>query len=166
MVLSPECEGRVGCSLYTKNVRFTVKRRGCCCNLFGGVAVNARFHHERNVCEEQHPYVWDAIIERSWRMISIFACCNSVKLCELAAQAFRSQQGYHLLCIFSLVMHIYAVTCSSSVIFFFGHTKSYFPGNKIILSSFLGNCNGPGSFHIQFNTLMTSLPIYCTWKSA
>ena len=38
-------------------------------------------------------YMWreQAIIEWSWRAISILACCHSVKLCALAARAFRSQ---------------------------------------------------------------------------
>ena len=42
MVLWPKCEGRAEFSLHTKNVRsvwFVVKRRGCCCNLSGGVAL-------------------------------------------------------------------------------------------------------------------------------
>ena len=42
MVLWPGCGGRAEFSLHTKNVRsvrFVVKRRGCCCNLSGGVAL-------------------------------------------------------------------------------------------------------------------------------
>jgi len=41
MVLWPGCEGRAEFSLHIKNVRsvwFVVNRRGCCCNLSGGVA--------------------------------------------------------------------------------------------------------------------------------
>jgi len=41
MVLWPGCGGRAKFSLHTKNVRsvrFDIKRRGCCCNLSGGVA--------------------------------------------------------------------------------------------------------------------------------
>jgi len=34
-----------------------------------------------------------AIIEWSWCVISIVACCHNVKLCTLAAQVFRSQQN-------------------------------------------------------------------------
>ena len=39
-------------------------------------------------------YMWheQAIIEWSWHVIFIVACCHSVKLCALAARAFRSQQ--------------------------------------------------------------------------
>ena len=50
------------------------------------------------VSEEQHPYIYicmwrkQAIIEWLRRMISIVACCRSVKLCSHAARAFRSQQ--------------------------------------------------------------------------
>jgi len=42
MVLWPGCGGRAEFSLHTKNVRsvwFVVKRKGCCCNLSGGVAL-------------------------------------------------------------------------------------------------------------------------------
>jgi len=42
MVLWPGCGGRAEFSLHTKNVRsvwFVVKRRACCCNLSGGVAL-------------------------------------------------------------------------------------------------------------------------------
>jgi len=42
MVLRPGCEGRAEFTLHTKNVRsvrFIVNRRGCCCNLSGGVAL-------------------------------------------------------------------------------------------------------------------------------
>ena len=42
MVLWPGCGGRAKFSLHTKNVWsvwFVVKRRGCCCNLSGGVAL-------------------------------------------------------------------------------------------------------------------------------
>jgi len=42
-------------------------------------------------------YMWreQAKIEWSRRVISIVACCHSVKLCAHAAQAFRSQQNPH-----------------------------------------------------------------------
>jgi len=42
MVLWPGCGGHAEFSLHTKNVQsvwFVVKRRGCCCNLSGGVAL-------------------------------------------------------------------------------------------------------------------------------
>jgi len=53
-------------------------------------------HHERNVREEQHRiYLWreQAITEWSRRLISIVACCHSVKLCAHATRSFRSQQS-------------------------------------------------------------------------
>jgi len=46
MVLWPGCEGCARCSLHKKKVRsvwFIIKRRGCCCNLSIGVALNVRF---------------------------------------------------------------------------------------------------------------------------
>jgi len=36
-----------------------------------------------------------AIIEWARRVISIVACCHTVKLCTLAARAFRSQQTHY-----------------------------------------------------------------------
>jgi len=56
MVLWPGCEGRADFSLHTKNmrsVRFVVKRRGCCCNLSGGVALIVWYTLERDMREEQ-----------------------------------------------------------------------------------------------------------------
>jgi len=59
MVLWPGCEGRARVSLHTKNVRsvwFVVKRRGCCCNLSGGVALIVWFTTDgmctknKNIC--------------------------------------------------------------------------------------------------------------------
>jgi len=61
--------------------------RWCC--------VDCVIHHERDVREEQHhTYTWheQAIIEWSWHVNSIVACCHSVKLCAHAARDFRSQQ--------------------------------------------------------------------------
>ena len=61
--------------------------RWCC--------VDCVIHHERDVREEQHhTYMWreQAIIEWSWHVNSIVACCHSAKLCAHAARDFRSQQ--------------------------------------------------------------------------
>jgi len=63
--------------------------RWCC--------VDCVIHHERDVREEQHhTYVWreQAIIEWSWHVNSIVACCHSAKLCAYAARDFRSQHWY------------------------------------------------------------------------
>ena len=61
--------------------------RWCC--------VKCAIHHERVVREEQHhTYMWreQAIIEWSWHVNSIVACCHSAKLCAYAARDFLSQQ--------------------------------------------------------------------------
>ena len=53
-------------------------------------------HHEREVHEEQHhTYMWceKAIIEWSWHVNSIVACCHGAKLCAHPARDFRSQQS-------------------------------------------------------------------------
>ena len=60
--------------------------RWCC--------IECVIHHERDVREEQHhSYMWreQAIIEWSWHVNSIVACCHSAKLCAYAARDFRSQ---------------------------------------------------------------------------
>jgi len=62
--------------------------RWCC--------IKCVIHHERDVREEQHhTYMWHekAIIEWSWHVNSIVACCHGAKLCAHAAQDFRSQQS-------------------------------------------------------------------------
>jgi len=62
--------------------------RWCC--------VDCVIHHERDVGEEQHhTYIWreQAIIEWSWHVNSIVACCHSAKLTAYAARDFRSQQS-------------------------------------------------------------------------
>ena len=60
--------------------------------------VDCVIHHERDVPEEQHQrYMWreQAMIEWSWHVNSIVACCHNAKLCAHAARDFRSQQ-YHI----------------------------------------------------------------------
>ena len=62
--------------------------RWCC--------VDCVIHHEREVREEQHhTYMWrkQAIIEWSWHVNSIVACCHSAKLFAHASRDFRSQHG-------------------------------------------------------------------------
>ena len=103
MVLWPVFEGCAVWNLHKKNVRsvrFLAKRRGCCCNLSAGVALNARFT-TNGMCSKNNTPIhsrWreHPIIEWSRRVISIIACCHSTKLCAHAAQAFRLQQ---LLCV-------------------------------------------------------------------
>ena len=70
------------------------KRRGCCCNLSGGVALivwfttNGMCAKNKNTCTRCE----QAIIEWSRRVISIVACCHGAKLYAHAARHFRSQQ--------------------------------------------------------------------------
>ena len=66
-----------------------------CCNLSAGVALDVRFT-TNGMCAKNntHIYIWrkQAIIEWSWHVNSIVACCHSAKLCAHAARNFRSQQ--------------------------------------------------------------------------
>jgi len=95
MVLWPGCGGRAVRSLHKKNVRsvrFVVKRRGCCCNLSGGVALNVWFttngmcakNNNIHMCREQVMIVFEAR--------ELYCCyCHGAKLCTHAARDFRSQ---------------------------------------------------------------------------
>ena len=77
----------------TQTIRPLLQPLRWCC-------VDCVIHHERDVREEQHhKYMWreQAIIEWSWHVNSIVACCHSAKLCAYAARDFRSQ--YHHLCL-------------------------------------------------------------------
>ena len=57
-----------------------VSLRMSCCNLSAGVALNARFTTNGMCAKNNTEYIWreQAIIELSWRVISIVACCHSV----------------------------------------------------------------------------------------
>ena len=81
MVLWPGCGSRAEFSLHTKNVRwvwFVVKRRGCCCNFSGGVALFVWFITNGMCAKNKNICMWheQAIIEWSRQVISIVA-----KLC-------------------------------------------------------------------------------------
>jgi len=54
-----------------------------------------------------HKYIWreQAIIEWSRRVISIIACCHSVKLCALVVQGFWSQQKKYTSSSFACLIH-------------------------------------------------------------
>ena len=61
MVLWPGCGGRVELSLHRKNmwsVWFVVKRRGCCCNLSGGVALIVWFTTNEMYAKNTNISVW------------------------------------------------------------------------------------------------------------
>ena len=97
MVLWLGCGGCAVWSLHKKNmrsVRFVVKRRGCCCNLSGGVALIVWFTTNRMYTKNNNMYTCHehAIIEWSWHVNSIVACCHNAKLSAHATRNFRSQQ--------------------------------------------------------------------------
>jgi len=122
MVLWPGCGGRAEFSLHTKNVRsvwFVVKRKGCCCNFSGGVALSMWFT-TNEMCVKNNTMVYVAQASnskrdydvvglpiltcerlnvttsireerlRAWSLL--FACCHGAKLCAHAARDLRSQQ--------------------------------------------------------------------------
>jgi len=66
-----------------------------CCNLSGGVALIVWFTTNGMCAKNKISSMWreQAIIEWSRRVISIVACCHSVKLCAHAARDFLSQQN-------------------------------------------------------------------------
>ena len=90
MVLWPGCEGRAEISLHTKNVRsvrFVVKRRGCCCNPSGGVALIVWFT-TNGMCVKNNTIMY---VERTSnnRVISLgdlYCCllprCEALRTCR------------------------------------------------------------------------------------
>ena len=77
------CQG----SLHTKNVRsvrFVVKR-GCCCNLFGGVALIVWFTTNGMCAKNKNICMWreQAIKEWSRRVISVVACCHGANFVHM-----------------------------------------------------------------------------------
>jgi len=69
MALWPGCGGRAEFSLHTKNVRsvwFVIKRRGCCCNLSGGVALIVWFT-TNVVCVKNNTIIYVAQASNSMR---------------------------------------------------------------------------------------------------
>ena len=61
MVLWPGYEGRARFSLHKKNmwsVRFVVKRRWCCCNLSGGIALNVWFTTNGMCVKNNNIYIY------------------------------------------------------------------------------------------------------------
>jgi len=67
-----------------------------CCKFSVGAALNV-WCTTNGMCPKNntHIYVWheQAVIEWLRSMISVVACCHSMKLCTHAARAFRSQQN-------------------------------------------------------------------------
>jgi len=65
-----------------------------CCNLSGGVALIVWFTTNGMCAKNKNICMWreQAIIEWSWHVNSIVACCHSAKLCAYDARDFRSQQ--------------------------------------------------------------------------
>ena len=91
MVLWPGCEGRVRCSCQGKNVRsvwFVVKRRGCCCILSVGFALNVRFTMN-GVCVKNNPHIY--VAQTSNNRVStpcdLYCClqpqCEALRACCL-----------------------------------------------------------------------------------
>ena len=96
-----QCQLR-GCILFTTNctdrtlflwrLHLVLQPLRWCC-------VDCVIHHEWDVREEQHhTYMWRerAIIEGTWHVNSIVACCHSTKLCAYAARDFLSQHWHDL----------------------------------------------------------------------
>ena len=91
MVLWLGCEGRTEFSLHTKNVRsvwFVVKRRGCCCNLSGGVTLIIWFT-TNGMCVKDNTIICVARASNSKRDCEHDLYCCLLPRCE-ALRAYRS----------------------------------------------------------------------------
>ena len=103
--------------------------RWCC--------VDCVIHHERDVRGEQHhTYMWreQAIIEWSWHVNSIVACCHSAKLCAYAAWDFRSQQYQ------AKIMHLPTKSELSPTLTFFMDEMRIHTKRPMTTSTALKNC--------------------------
>ena len=90
MVLWPGCGGRAELSLHTKNVRsvwFVVKRRRCCCNLSGGVALIMWFT-TNGMCVKNKTIIYVARASNSKRDCEhdLYCCllprCEDLRICR------------------------------------------------------------------------------------
>jgi len=68
-----------------------------CCNLSVGVALNVRFTTNRMCMKNNTIYMWREQEIQKWseHVISIVACCHTMKLCAHAVQDFWLQQHHH-----------------------------------------------------------------------
>ena len=88
MMLWPECGGRAEFSLHTKNMRsvwFVVKRRGCCYNLSGGVALIVWFT-TNGMCVKNNTIIYVARASNNKRD------CGAWSLLLLAATVWSFRQ--------------------------------------------------------------------------
>jgi len=79
---------------HKKNMRsvwFVVKRRGCCCNLSGGVALIVWFTTNGMCTKNKNMCVARTSHNSNNRDHSIIACCHGAKLCAYAAWDFWLQ---------------------------------------------------------------------------
>jgi len=84
MVLWLGCEGRARCSLHTKNVRsvwFVVKRRGYCCNLSVGVALNVWFT-TNGMCANNNTNIHAVRTSNNRVIVACELCCCLLPQCE------------------------------------------------------------------------------------
>ena len=84
MVLWPGCEGRREISPHAKNVRsvwFVVKRRGCCCNLSGGVALIVWFT-TNGMSVKNNPIMYVAWTSNNRVILSGDLYCYLLPRCE------------------------------------------------------------------------------------
>ena len=110
VVLSPGCEGGPMCNFHKKNVRwvrFTAKRRGVVAT--SQLMLRWKCDSPQMGCAQRatHKYMWreQAIIEWSRQVISIIACCHSIKLCALVVRAFWSKQKKYISLSFACLIH-------------------------------------------------------------
>ena len=89
-MLWPRCGGRAEFSLHTKNVRsvwFVVKRRRCCCNLPGGVALIVWFTTNDMCATNKNIYAWcEQAIIREIATYDLYSCllpqCEAMRTCR------------------------------------------------------------------------------------
>ena len=106
----PGCEGGARCNLHKKNVpqvQFTAKGGDFVAT--SQLMLRWKWDSPQMGCPQRatHKYMWheQAKIEWSRRVISIIACCQSVKLCALAVRVFWSQHKKYTSLSFACLIH-------------------------------------------------------------
>ena len=95
-LLGPGCEYGARCNLNKKNVRLSASlQKGGNVGATFQLVLHRKCDSPQTGCAQTatHKYMWreQEKIEWSHRIISIVACCHSVKPCTFAARAFWSQ---------------------------------------------------------------------------
>jgi len=110
VVLWPGCEGAARCNLHKRMCdRCSSLQKGGDVVATSQLMLRWKWDSPQMGCAQRatHKYIWreQTIIEWSRRVISIIACCHSLKLCAISVQAFWSQHKKYTFLSFACIVH-------------------------------------------------------------